>query len=75
MNLLCGPWGSTLCTPKRWFEFLGSTSNGQSPFDIVYHFGKEPVGGFTPHNPDVPPCHAGVHVNVPLLMKTLVSSP
>ena len=38
MDLMCGPWGSTLCSPMRWFEYLGSISNGYAPFQINYFF-------------------------------------
>jgi Niemann-Pick C1 protein len=38
MDLMCGPWGSTLCSPRRWFEYLGSISNGYAPFQINYFF-------------------------------------
>ncbi len=36
LDILCGPWGSYRCSGERWFEYLGSTSNGYSPFDIIY---------------------------------------
>lgn len=38
MDFLCGPWGAYRCTPERWYDYMGSTSNGFSPFDIVYHY-------------------------------------
>ncbi|XP_018008621.1 NPC intracellular cholesterol transporter 1 isoform X3 [Hyalella azteca] len=38
MSIMCGPWGSYYCTPQRWFEFMGSTSNGVAPFTIKYNF-------------------------------------
>ena len=67
LNFLCGPWGSTLCTAHRWFEYMGSTSNGYSPFNILYEFldqDSDPMpDGFEPHNPDVVPCHIGVGVS------------
>ena len=37
MGLLCGPWGSAECTPRRWWNFMGNVSNGYSPFQITYH--------------------------------------
>ena len=40
MNMLCGPWGATFCTPERWFEYMGSITNGYSPFNILYHFAR-----------------------------------
>lgn len=38
MDFLCGPWGSYRCTPHRWFDYMGSTTNGFSPFDILYQY-------------------------------------
>ena len=38
MDFLCGPWGSYRCTPHRWFDYMGSTENGFSPFDILYQY-------------------------------------
>ena len=65
LDLLCGPWGSTWCTPRRWFTYLGSISNGYSPFNILYHYGSEPVGPFFPHNPEVTPCHESTQEGEP----------
>ncbi len=59
LSLMCGRWGETLCTASRWFDFLGSTSNGMSPFDILYEYVDEEagdLGGFVAHNPSTVPC-------------------
>ena len=39
MGLLCGSHGSKACTAKRWFDYMGSTDNGYSPFQISYEYG------------------------------------
>ena len=55
MGLLCGAYGSKKCTAKRsdsggkehfeilfsfrWFDYMGSISNGYSPFQISYEYG------------------------------------
>ena len=39
MGLLCGPHGSKDCTAKRWFDYMGSITNGYSPFQINYDYG------------------------------------
>ena len=39
MGLLCGPHGSKGCTAKRWFDYMGSITNGYSPFQINYDYG------------------------------------
>ncbi|CAG7821814.1 unnamed protein product [Allacma fusca] len=38
MEFLCGPWGSYKCNPHRWFNYMGSTSNGYAPYDITFNF-------------------------------------
>ena len=43
MDMLCGPWGSSLCNPRRWWDFLGSDDNGYSPFQISYSYGEDGV--------------------------------
>jgi hypothetical protein len=60
MDLLCGPWGGALCSPKRLFGYLGSISNGYAPFQINYFLhereGKSGGNILKPHNPPVIPC-------------------
>jgi hypothetical protein len=56
MDLLCGAWGSNLCTPKRLFHFLGDLSNGNTPITINFMYeGKEgvKVGLVTIHSMEV----------------------
>ena len=36
MDFLCGPWGAKDCNPQKWLDYMGSTANGYSPFDILY---------------------------------------
>ncbi|CAG7836043.1 unnamed protein product [Allacma fusca] len=38
MDFLCGEWGAYACTAKKWFDYLGSTDNGFSPFDIFFKY-------------------------------------
>lgn len=33
---MCGRYGSTLCTPQRWYDFQGDSSNGLAPLDINF---------------------------------------
>ena len=60
MAMLCGPWGSTYCSPKRWWDFLGSDDNGYSPFQITYEYGEEEVeasqDGHSYHTAEVLSC-------------------
>ncbi|XP_044253215.1 NPC intracellular cholesterol transporter 1 homolog 1b-like [Tribolium madens] len=36
IGLVCGKYGAAYCTPERFFNYMGSTSNGFAPFDIVF---------------------------------------
>ena len=38
LDLMCGQWGSKLCSAQKWLEFLGLSieNQGQSPFQINY---------------------------------------
>jgi hypothetical protein len=44
---------------------MGSTSNGYSPFNIIYNYSTEEdnVEGYEPRNPAVTPCSEGVGVS------------
>lgn len=67
LKMLCGPWGTTLCTPERWFQYMGSIKNGFSPFNILYRFGTDDSEiadeGFSYFNPQVTSCDQGVRVS------------
>ena len=58
MFMLCGPWGSHDCTPRRWFEFLGSVDNNYAPFNIIYSYDTDNDNtiGYQYHNPEVISC-------------------
>ena len=60
MDMLCGGWGSALCSPQRWWSYLGSVDNGYSPFQIDYAYGPDNVthseDGFEFHNAEVLSC-------------------
>lgn len=34
---MCGRYGAKLCTPQRWYDFQGDSSNGLAPLDIDFH--------------------------------------
>ncbi|XP_015113278.1 NPC intracellular cholesterol transporter 1 isoform X2 [Diachasma alloeum] len=56
-DLMCGEWGSSHCTAKRWFHFMGDAEdNIYVPFQITYIGTDEKVGNFTPMDPVVTPC-------------------
>uniref|UniRef100_A0A4D5RLP0 Putative cholesterol transport protein n=1 Tax=Ixodes scapularis TaxID=6945 RepID=A0A4D5RLP0_IXOSC len=45
MKFMCGKYGASDCSPERFLEFIGSTSNegGQSPFKTHYLISEAPV--------------------------------
>lgn len=38
---MCGRYGAKLCTPQRWYDFQGDSSNGLAPLDIDFQLIKE----------------------------------
>lgn len=38
---MCGRYGAKLCTPQRWYDFQGDSSNGLAPLDIDFRIMKE----------------------------------
>jgi len=60
MDFLCGPWASYRCNAERWFDYMGSTDNGFSPFDIKYTYvpPNGAAGNFTPFNATTYQCSA-----------------
>ena len=59
MSIMCGSWGSSHCNPFRWFDFMGSLSNGYSPFQVWYEYSRSDISsddGHEFHNPEIIPC-------------------
>uniref|UniRef100_A0A669AZN7 NPC1 like intracellular cholesterol transporter 1 n=1 Tax=Oreochromis niloticus TaxID=8128 RepID=A0A669AZN7_ORENI len=38
---MCGRYGAKLCTPQRWYDFQGDSSNGLAPLDIDFKIIQE----------------------------------
>lgn len=36
IGMVCGHYGVAYCTPERFFDYMGSSSNGFAPFDIDF---------------------------------------
>ncbi|XP_077379017.1 NPC1-like intracellular cholesterol transporter 1 [Festucalex cinctus] len=36
ISTMCGRYGAKLCTPQRWYDFQGDSSNGLAPLDIDF---------------------------------------
>lgn len=64
LDLMCGDWGASRCSPLRWYSFMGDASSAFVPFQINYrpHASLRPIDGFTPLNPRVVPCNESVDV-------------
>ncbi|XP_054628697.1 NPC1-like intracellular cholesterol transporter 1 [Dunckerocampus dactyliophorus] len=41
IGTMCGRYGAKLCTPQRWYDFQGDTSNGLAPLDIDFRLIKQ----------------------------------
>nr|XP_061804451.1 NPC1-like intracellular cholesterol transporter 1 [Nerophis lumbriciformis] len=40
IGTMCGRYGAKLCTPQRWYDFQGDSSNGLAPLDIDFRLIK-----------------------------------
>uniref|UniRef100_A0A3Q3Q0R7 SSD domain-containing protein n=1 Tax=Monopterus albus TaxID=43700 RepID=A0A3Q3Q0R7_MONAL len=59
---MCGRYGAKLCTPQRWYDFQGDSSNGLAPLDIDFKLIKEGVTvglpeGVIPYNGNALKCN------------------
>ncbi|XP_057335819.1 NPC1-like intracellular cholesterol transporter 1 [Microplitis mediator] len=64
LDLMCGHWGATYCTPQRWFDFMGDAAhNVYVPFQINYNTTDTKFGPFTPLDPKITPCNQAPNVN------------
>ncbi|KAG8224453.1 hypothetical protein J437_LFUL003176, partial [Ladona fulva] len=66
MDLMCGDWGASRCTPYRWFRFMGDEeSNSYAPFQMTYIYSNEEVDNFTPLSPPIIPCSKPLNNDTP----------
>ncbi|XP_071451565.1 NPC intracellular cholesterol transporter 1 homolog 1b-like [Hetaerina americana] len=59
MDLLCGSWGSSRCTPERWFAFMGAykdRGNIYVPFQMNFN-SDENTPGIKPFNGRIVKCN------------------
>lgn len=62
LDFMCGDWGASRCSPKKWFEFMGDAAgNIYVPFQITYVTDK--MDGYTPLDPLIIPCNKAVNVS------------
>jgi len=65
LDLMCGEWGASRCTPSKWFYFMGDAENNiYVPFQITYRNTDGPVGPFVPLDPTITPCSKPLDVGI-----------
>jgi len=65
LDLMCGEWGASRCTPSKWFYFMGDAENNiYVPFQITYRNTDGPVGPFVPLDPPITPCSKPLNVGI-----------
>ncbi|XP_076291604.1 Niemann-Pick type C-1a isoform X6 [Lasioglossum baleicum] len=66
MDIMCGEWGASRCTPLKWFHYMGDAENNNYvPFQITYINTDTPVESFTPVDPRITPCNKALNKNTP----------
>nr|XP_033342938.1 NPC intracellular cholesterol transporter 1 isoform X2 [Megalopta genalis] len=66
LDIMCGEWGASRCTPLKWFFYMGDAAhNYYVPFQITYKNTDTPIGPFTPVDPKVTPCNKALNKNEP----------
>lgn len=65
LDIMCGEWGASRCTPLKWFHFMGDAENNiYVPFQITYKNTDEPIGPFIPVDPVITPCNKALNVSI-----------
>ncbi|CAG9824579.1 unnamed protein product [Phaedon cochleariae] len=65
LDLMCGDWGASRCTPLRWFMYMGNKKTPQVPFQINWHNQTGSKKGFVPMDPTTVPCSKALNANTP----------
>lgn len=62
LDLMCGEWGASKCSPARWFGSMGDANNPFVPFQINYlpQNSSSRNDDIKPLNPKVVPCNQSV---------------
>jgi len=68
LDLMCGEWGASRCTPSKWFYFMGDAENNiYVPFQITYVNTDKSIGSFVPLDPQITPCSKALNVSIRFL--------
>lgn len=67
LDIMCGEWGASRCSPKKWFDYMGDAVDNSAyvPFQITYI--TEPIPGYTQHDPPTVPCNKAANVSIKLI--------
>ncbi|XP_061516670.1 NPC intracellular cholesterol transporter 1 isoform X3 [Anopheles gambiae] len=69
LDLMCGDWGASRCSAKKWFFYMGDAENNlYVPFQIDYVAHSSPnetIDGYLPWNPRIVPCSEKLDANTP----------
>ncbi|XP_014300205.2 NPC intracellular cholesterol transporter 1 isoform X2 [Microplitis demolitor] len=66
LDLMCGHWGASKCTPQKWFTYMGdAATNLYVPFQINYNATDTKYGPYTPLDPEVTPCSQALNEHSP----------
>ncbi|XP_049279815.1 NPC intracellular cholesterol transporter 1 isoform X3 [Anopheles funestus] len=69
LDLMCGDWGASRCSAKKWFYYMGDAENNlYVPFQIDYVAHSSPnetIDGYLPWNPRIVPCNEKLDANTP----------
>ncbi|XP_067212878.1 NPC intracellular cholesterol transporter 1 isoform X4 [Linepithema humile] len=66
LDLMCGEWGASRCTPLKWFHFMGDAANNMYvPFQITYVNTDRAIDVFTPLDPPITPCSKALNEYAP----------
>ncbi|XP_030246548.1 NPC intracellular cholesterol transporter 1-like [Drosophila navojoa] len=67
LDLMCGAYPASRCSPTKWFNYMGDANNIYVPFQITYiqHSTNSTKNGITPINPKTTPCNESVNIELP----------
>lgn len=66
LDLMCGEWGASRCSPTKWFKYMGDPETLYVPFEINYIVtpNVDPIGDIIPNDPPIVPCHEALNVRI-----------
>ncbi|XP_033249030.1 NPC intracellular cholesterol transporter 1 isoform X1 [Drosophila miranda] len=67
LDLMCGAYPASRCSPSKWFNYMGDVNNIYVPFQITYiqHPTNASRNGTVPLNPHTFPCNKAINSLLP----------